>query len=288
MKILMLGGDKRQEYAAKDIKNNNISVDIWRGNGTFEIIKSSLHLYDIIILPLPVSLDGITLNTSFPTVESPKLSDMVSLVGKNSLVIGGKLTPILKNIMNAKGIRFIDYFENEEFQIKNAVLSAEGAIFYAMENMEHSIFSSEIAVLGYGRIGKLLAEKAKYLGANVTVCARKASDLIWAKSYGFNTHTIEYLNGISSLYKLKGNDVIFNTVPCRIFDEFSASELSSDNLIIDLASAPYGIDERLVEKYALNYKKISGIPGKYAPVSAGKIIGQTIKTIIEREEMLRC
>lgn len=282
----MLGGDKRQEYAAKDIENN-IPIDIWKGSSAFEKIKNSLYLYDIIILPLPVSLDGITLNVSFSTEEKPKLSDIVSLVRKDCLIVGGKFTTTLKNIMNAKGIRFIDYFEYEDFQIKNAVLSAEGAIFYAMENMECSIFSCKAAVLGYGRIGKLLAEKIKYLGANVTVCARKTSDLVWADSRGFNTHTIKYVNSISSLYKLKEYDVIFNTVPCRILDEYFASELSPDSLIIDLASEPCGIDEKTVEKYALKYKKISGIPGKYAPVSAGKIIAQTIKMIIEMEEMLR-
>lgn len=288
MKILMLGGDKRQEYAAKYIEDKNIPMDIWNGNTAFETIKESLSLYDAIILPLPVSGDGITLNVPQTIGEKPKLSEIISSLNKNSLIIGGKFTPALKNIISGRGMRFIDYFENEDFQIKNAVLSAEGAIFYAMEALERSVISSETAVLGYGRIGKLLAERLKCLGANVTVCARKVSDLAWAECRGFKTLQIRYSDGKSSLSELKGYDIIFNTVPCWIFDDFSASGLSSDSLIIDLASAPYGIDEKIVKKYGINYKKISGIPGKYAPVSAGEIIGQTIIMIIEREEMFRC
>ena len=79
------------------------------------------------------------------------------------------------------------------------------------------------------------------------------------------------LNLINNKY-----DLIFNTIPFWIMDEHFAKSKNSDTIIIDLASRPFGIDEELVNRYHLKYYRELGIPGRYAPQSAGEIIGQTI------------
>ena len=289
MSILFLGGDKRQEAVFEYLRKNNINSQIWNGLTPFdERTRKMISSSDVIILPLPVSADGITLNVPHMTETRPKLSEIIALIGREALVIGGKFSPSIKSAIAERGIRYIDYFENEDFQIKNAILSAEGAIYTAMNLIERSIFASKIAVVGFGRIGKLLSLKLKNLGADVTVFARKPSDVAWGESLGYAAKQIKYTNGLSSLSQLSENyDVIFNTVPNWIFDEHVASEIPSETLIIDLASPPFGIDEKLVQKYNLNYIKASGIPGKYAPVSAGDIIGQTVTLILEKEGTIK-
>ena len=59
-------------------------------------------------------------------------------------------------------------------------------------------------------------------------------------------------------------------------DESFAKSINGDTIIIDLASYPYGIDESIVSEYDLKYFRELGIPGRYAPQSAGEIIAKTI------------
>lgn len=287
MSILFLGGDKRQEAVLEYLKKNGIYSDIWNGNSPFdEEIQQEIASADVIVLPLPVSGDGITLNVPHLT-ERPKLSDVIDIIKKDALVIGGNFTPALKFLIEKKGIRYIDYFENEDFQIKNALLSAEGAIYTAMGLVDYALFGSKIAVVGFGRIGKLLAFKLKDLGADVIICARKVADIAWGECLGFKTLKIRHTKDGSSLSALCNDyDIIFNTAPQWIFEESVVCNMPSGTLMIDLASPPFGIDDRLVEKYALRYVKASGIPGKYSPVSAGDIIGQSVMSLLEKEGMI--
>ena len=51
--------------------------------------------------------------------------------------------------------------------------TSEAALAILIENTEKTLFGSNILIIGYGRIAKILAEYLKALKANVTVCARK-------------------------------------------------------------------------------------------------------------------
>ena len=54
-----------------------------------------------------------------------------------------------------------------------------------------------------------------------------------------------------------------------------------------MASFPYGIDDKLAAEYNLKYYKELGIPGRYAPMSAGEIIAKTIiNNILTREDLI--
>ena len=47
-------------------------------------------------------------------------------------------------------------------------------------------------------------------------------------------------------------DVIINTVPALIFDEGRLERFNRNSILIDLASAPYGVSDKLAEKYNYN------------------------------------
>ena len=53
--------------------------------------------------------------------------------------------------------------------------------------------------------------------------------------------------------------------------------------IIELASAPFGLDFDLARKHGIDVVKAMGLPGKYTPKTAGEIIGKKIE-ISQREE----
>jgi dipicolinate synthase subunit A len=89
----------------------------------------------------------------------------------------------------------------------------------------------EVLVAGYGRIAKVLSGHLTALGANVTVCARKFSDLAWARITGCGAVNIDDIDS-----HLGEFDTIVNTVPAQIFDRNRLNRLKSDCLIVDLAS----------------------------------------------------
>ena len=158
---------------------------------------------------------------------------------------------------------FFDYFAREELEIANAVPTVEGAIQIAMEELPTTLFGTRVLVLGFGRLGKLLAHRLKGLGANVTVAARSYGDLAWIQAYGCKSERMEQLDGW-----LGGYQLVINTV------------LRPDCLIIDLASKPGGVDFEGAAQLGVKVIWALSLPGKVAPVTSGKIIRDTIYHIL--------
>ena len=140
-----------------------------------------------------------------------------------------------------------------------------------MNNKNITVFGSNCAVTGCGKIGKSIADRLSKFGACVTVGARGKRDLAWAESMGMKAlHLNDFLSE-PCMY-----DCIFNTVPCNIFNEDFINRMTGRTLYIELASAPYGIGKDLAEKLADRYVPAPSLPGKTAPETAGRIIAETI------------
>ena len=179
-------------------------------------------------------------------------------------------------------IKFFDYFESEALQQKNAVPTAEGAIEVLMREVPRTVNGLCVAVTGFGRVSRALVRLLLAMGARVTVAARKSEDLALARVWGCDTLKI---NGKEALFSLgKGFAAIFNTVPCCLFDEAVLSRLSSETLIIDLASAPGGVDANAAGMLGIRVVWALSLPGKYAPITAGEIIAQTILAYLSEGE----
>ena len=180
------------------------------------------------------------------------------------------------------GVRLYDYYESEELMINNAYLTAEGAVSLAMNELNISLWGTRVCVIGYGRIGKFLARMLSALGASVTVAARKGTDLAYASGFGLDTLRIAYENGRSSLCALADCDLIFNTAPYRLLDAQVLACISKEALIIDLASAPGGIDPEAARRLDVQVISAQGLPGKYAPLTAGRFVGDAIATLLPK------
>ena len=281
VKIAVLGGDMRQKSVAERLSHLGYETLEW-GTDTFSNndYRKVISDADVVILPMPVSGDGCFLFCPLAdrSVTPPKISEILEL-SREKQVFGGRFSPAVKKYADDIGLDCIDYFEGEDFQILNSSLTSEGAIFLAMGELKRSIFSSKCAVIGYGKIGKTLAPKLQMLGAEVTVSARKISDLAFASAFGYNTIRT------SDVEKLDKNiDVIFNTVPYWVFDEKVLSTLGKNTVIIDLSSAPGGVDVAAAKRLGVKVITAPGLPGKYAPVSAGTIIADVIVSILKKQK----
>ena len=164
-------------------------------------------------------------------------------------------------------------------QICNAVPTAEGAIEIAIREYSGTVNGSKCLITGYGRIGKVLAQMLKGMGAEVYVSARRKESLAWIKLNGYTA--IEHNNIINS-----GDfDIIFNTVPSMILDSKIMAKIAVNALIIDLASLPGGVDFDSAKRMGIKTIHALSLPGKVAPKTSGEIIKNTIFNILEEENM---
>lgn len=220
----------------------------------------------VIILPYPSFRNGYVIGT--PII----MSELFHRIPEGSTLIGGNLP----NIESEKRrIVQIDVSKHEDFVMKNAVLTAECALGEAITRLPCSIAESEILIIGYGRIGKALADLMKKCKARVTVSARKAADLSWIRAQGMNAVSVG--NEPISWQEFR---CIFNTVPYNIIDPSVFDRLPSYFDYFELASSPGGLPASAIEKLNKQYHALPGLPGKLAPEQAGKIYAQEIGHIL--------
>lgn len=290
IKLALLGGDARQRYLACELANRGFETAVWGIGGDAcigEAVKcrdpqSAIASASAVILPLPATFDGVTLNSEYE--ERIKLNAILDMTC--APIFGGKLSESFLLAAKERKKRVIDYFESETLQIRNAVPTAEGAISIAMQHLDKTLMGSRAVVVGYGRIGQMLVGLLIRMGAEVTVAARNRLQLASARNFGAKTLLLDasvQLSGLLPLCEKGAFDVVFNTVPARLFDAEILSHMPSDILLIDLSSVPGGIDFAAAKERGISAVWALSLPGKYAPESAGLIICDTLIEYFERE-----
>lgn len=264
--IAVLGGDLRQIRLAELLTADGWEVVTWgleKGGGPNPVPLDRAVRCDIIILPLPI-LRGNDLNLPLTdTVIKPE--ELWRRLHSGQIILGGAVGSWSEKINAEYGLTVQDYYAREEVQIANAVLTAEGAIMRMMEETEYTVQGSRCLVIGYGRIGKALAQRLQALGAVVTVSARSGCDLAWIKACGFRASLLNEVRG-----QLGDFDVIFNTAPAQVLGPEYLSIVRNDTLLVELASLPGGFDEKYVKENNLSIIIERGLPGKTAPMSAAR------------------
>ena len=244
-------------------------------------LREALCSADCVVLPLPVTGKAGFVNTPLSGEICP-LEEVFGAVRQNQLVCAGRVGDDCRKAAEKYGLNIADYFIREELAVANAVCTAEGAIAIAMDNTAVTLCDARILVIGFGRIGKVLAHRLRGLGAKVSVSARSYSDRAWIKAYGYAPLCTYALSGVLSDF-----DVIINTVPAPVLDENLLLEVSRDCLCMDLASKPGGIDFSAAARLGLRAIWALSLPGEAAPVTSGAAIRDTIYNILHEEEEKR-
>lgn len=292
IKIAMLGGDRRQIAAVRRL-SEHYNINVWGIDNAYFDAKEEVEVFSgisecldgvaVAVLPLPASVDGVMLNCPLMKDSAElKLMGILKYLGEGCLIVGGKLPERFVRVAEAAGYKVVDYFTSEEFQIKNAYITAEAALCIAMNTLDKNIRGARVAITGYGRIAKHLCSLLLALGAQVTVTARNQKELLWAEAVGSDIMLLDEER--HALEALKhGYDVIYNTVPSWLFSGEYLVELDKNTLIVDLASAPGGVDIKAARELGANVNWATSLPGKYAPRSAGELIGECVYSVIKRE-----
>ncbi|HEX2928010.1 MAG TPA: dipicolinate synthase subunit DpsA [Ruminiclostridium sp.] len=279
----IIGGDLRSVKLAELIALDGNSVNIYGfTKAGFEVrLEQSKSLAeavvdsDVVIGPIPCSNDNEFINAPFHN-ENIHMSELFKVMNKNQLFLAGRISDKIAHLAQVCNVYTVDLLEREEMAVLNAIPTAEGAIQIAMEEMPITLHNSNSLILGYGRIGKILAKMLLGIGANVYVEARKYADLAWIRSFGYSP---VMLNDLSQV--LEGMNVIFNTIPSMVLNYELLKLLSPECLIIDLASKPGGVDFGKAKYLGLKAIWALSLPGKVAPVTAAGFIKDTTYNIIE-------
>ncbi|MBQ6899162.1 MAG: hypothetical protein IJN70_09300 [Clostridia bacterium] len=279
--ITVLGGDSRQLYMSGYLKEKGYDVRIYAcEHGKYPSDVKDCDSIDeamkaeIVVLPLPVSKNGNTLNTPLSSIEI-RLKEITDRINDSHLIFYGMGSIGFSKNVQARAFYSCDYFNIEGLIYKNAMLTSEGIISIVLDKLPITVFGMKAAITGYGRIGTFTAEKLKCLGADVTVFARDEMQRIKAQLSGMNSLDISSFRAYSGEF-----DVIINTVPHQVIDRMSVGSSKKSVVFIEAASAPYGIDSDACALFGRTLVKAFSLPGKTAPKSAGIIIGETIDEIL--------
>lgn len=278
--FVIIGGDKRQKFLKEYIASLGYgaqSYGLYDWDDTSERLKALITPDTVIILPLPVSKTGKTVFMPFSKREL-LFSRLVGLLNETNVVFGGMFPEDFKIMLNEKNIPFYDYYDSEFIDL-NAYLTAFGTLKIILEHIDFAIPEGKFAITGFGRVGREVSFVLKALSCDVTVFARSADAIANAKLHGCKAEKFNELSKYADSF-----DIIINTVPQKVIDEKVLKSVKPDCKIIELASSPFGVDEKSAEKHSVNVIKAPGLPGKYTAKTAGELIGKKIMKILQKEE----
>lgn len=284
MRFAVVGGDRRAVLLSTRLARDGHKVYTYaleKAELPPEVPKSGclqgcVYGADCVILPVPAEKGGF-INAPFAS-EPLETEWFADALWPGQLLCGGKLSDALRSAALAAGAVPEDVLEREDFACGNAALTAEGALGLLIGESEKSIYRCRALVLGYGRIGKILALRLAALGARVSVAARSAAARAEARILGLEALDFRELDNGLGAY-----DFIINTIPWRVLTE---KRLCSANeaLFIELASAPGGFDRVLAENLGLRVIAAPGLPGVSAPHAAAELMRESIFQIMKEQE----
>lgn len=287
-KVTVIGGDLRMVKLVEMLARDNYEVYTYALEKAesisklenviqTETIQEALQDRKVVIGPIPLSSNNISINTPF-SEESITIEELAQVLDEK-IFIAGNIKSELYEYTKGKNVQIIDLLDREELVVLNTISTAEGAIQIAMEETNSTIHGSNILVMGYGRVGKIVAHMLKGIGANVYCEARKNVDLAWIRAYGYVPIRLNELNRT-----LQNYDIVINTIPSMVLDERRLQYLKKECLIIDLASNPGGVDRIASKKLGIKTIWALSLPGKVAPLTSAEFIRDTIYNILKEME----
>lgn len=285
MKFAVIGGDMRIVRLAAMLESEGHEICCFAlDEAPADLIKScalavcaSAQDADCVILPLPVLDMRGALNAPLSAFKHDA-EEILRALPKTAVICGGMPGEKLSKVSKELGLDFVDYFLREELVALNALATAEGTLAVLLENSPITIWDSRILVIGYGRIGKMLSTRLLALGAHVAVSARNAGDVAYIRASGCEALDTRTLGA-----QLGRFDTVINTVPARVMGREQLKLLKKDVLCIDLASRPGGFDFEAAKELDINTLWALGLPAETAPVTAGKIIKETVMNIMREK-----
>ncbi len=285
----VIGGDLRQVYLAKELlmEQNYVChyalcqpIELLSGAVLADSLEEALENADNILCPIPLTKDGLFLNQNTEK-ENISIQKLLSHLKPGQLFCAGCIPENFSKAASRQGVFIYDYMKDDALACFNSIATAEGIICEAIKNSPLNLRRSKCAVLGYGKCGKTLANYLKGMFCHVTVVMRSERKL--AEGAVMMDEAMDFAAFASRIGEY---DFIFNTIPEVMLTENVLVGVKSSALILDIASAPGGVDFAAAKEMGIKAVFAPGLPGKYAPASSAKALKASVhkaKKNLERE-----
>lgn len=236
-------------------------------------LEEALEGADAVAAPVPFFREGKIAGKY--TVPDMNVETLLGRMPASSKLFAGNIPEDIGRRAGGKGIEVYDVMRDEITAMRNTVAAAEGAVAEAITRSTVNLTRSRCLVLGYGRCGSTLVRLLKAFSCTVFVAE---------KDGGRAAAAAVAADGIVSDAELAAviekADFIFNTVPEMVLTKERMSCAGERTWILDLASAPGGVDHRAAEELGVNAVLLPGLPGRYAPYSSAEILADLIESRI--------
>lgn len=235
--VYPIGSTKACAVCARILQKNDISI-----------IDHPSPEVDCLLLDVPAfSADG-SLRCG------GQIQSYLAMLPESVTVIGGNLKH-----KDLKNVHCLDLLQDPRYLASNAAITADCAVKIIAPRIDFIFQNSPVLILGWGRIGKCLAQLLRNAGCHVTVAARKEEDRAILEALGYTAVDFAQIPEI-----LQDQKLLFNTVPETVLD----TAVPGHCLAVELASGDCIHGENLLTA--------RGLPGKLAPESAGQLMAETI------------
>jgi dipicolinate synthase subunit A len=282
IQVAVIGGDIRQLAVVEALIPIAQTVKIYGHPQTgfssnvidCTTLENALEAVNVVVLPIG-GMNDAGMIRSYQTDQFIDFGRCFNFLDSGTLVLAGSMTAKWREQAVKRELQVIQYAEDDTIAILNSIPTAEGAVQIALEQLPITIHSSRVLVTGFGRVGMTVARTFQGLGAQVTVAARRFELLARAREIGCETVIQQQLASVVAKMQ-----IIINTVPAVVFDRTILACTAPEVLMIDLASAPGGIDFDTAKELSRKAIFAPGLPGKVAPKTAGAILASAIPEMI--------
>lgn len=244
----VLPGDERQTHL----------IDVLLAKG--QRVAYDMPLSDL-CHAAPVILGGIPLKYTYEEL----------FLTKGQLFFGGCLCDDFLSACKADDVAAFDYMKDKELTIFNSIATAEGTIAEMIQHSYFNLHNSSVLIFGFGICGKALAKRLQGMQMKVCICARNAASRADALSLGYEAIDFKDLRGY-----LPGFLFIVNTVPAPVLTDELLNFVHPECLILDIASAPGGVDRKAAEALSIKTFTLPGLPGRYSPKTSASYMADCV------------
>ncbi|MFD1706115.1 dipicolinic acid synthetase subunit A [Siminovitchia sediminis] len=282
--LLIMGGDQRYVEVIHQLSSQGIQIFL---EGFEQLSFSHPHIHnggytetdvgklDAILLPLNGTDSEGHIEALYSNQPVRISSDILQKTPEHCVVYTGISGDFLDSAAKQAGRKLVRLMDRDDIAIMNSIPTAEAALGAAINETDFTVHSSNVLILGFGRVGMTLSRLFDAVGAHVTVGARKDSDFALIMEMGLRPIHLDNL----SEYISECN-ICINSVPYLLLDSFVLSKADRSLIIIDIASRPGGTDFEFARKQGIKAVHALGLPGQTAPKTAGEVISGVLLKLL--------
>ena len=281
--LAIVGGDAREAEIARLAAETGAAVRAFgfpcpeagiAGVANAASARDATSGADIALFPIAGIKDGCLYA---PSLREPIRIDAALLAGMPSggHIICGSADPALAREAGARSFAIHTYEHDQESRLLRMPSVVEGVLATLIANTKRSLHDSEIAILGQGPLGRLLAIALHKLGARVHAVARDPTQRAEATVHGIDACGFESLPTIAPCL-----DILVSAVPVKVVDAELLRRLRPGTVVVDLASPPGSVDLEAAKGLPIKAVWARGL-GARAPVTVGRAQWLAIRRRIE-------